>query len=208
MGGGNKPTLNNDIFKSQDLRITSFLPMWASKKEINLFLQYTLTSKNYLEFGCGGSTFLMIYATLANVISIESDKKFINHLLKNDLLLRASKNNGLNSLRLFHIDIGKVKEWGVPADEYKKENYPLYSQHIFKVLSQKEIENIDTIFIDGRFRVACTLCAILYCKSDVLIIIHDFWEREYYHIVLEFFGMYKQSRNTWNLSNQKGYLQG
>ncbi|MGI0439399.1 hypothetical protein ACRE1S_02540 [Helicobacter himalayensis] len=182
--------------------------MWASKKEINLFLKYTLKSKNYLEFGCGGSTFLMIYATLANVTSIESDKNFIKHLLRNELLFRASKSNELNSLKLVHIDIGKVKEWGMPIDDGKKKNYPLYSQYIFNHLNQKDIENIDTIFVDGRFRVACTLCAILHCKSDVLIIIHDFWEREYYHIVLDFLECIDRVETLGIFRIKKQHLQG
>ena len=42
--------------------------------------------------------------------------------------------------------------------------------------------------IDGRFRVACTLKLILEChkNSDLKILIHDFWDREEYHVVLRY----------------------
>lgn len=63
--------------------------MHASNKEINIFLKYALGAKKYLEFGCGGSTFLMLYATLADVISVESDPEFLSHLSQNSLIAHA-----------------------------------------------------------------------------------------------------------------------
>ena len=63
--------------------------MHASNKEINTFLKYALGAKKYLEFGCGGSTFLMFYATLADVISVESDPEFLSHLSQNSLIAHA-----------------------------------------------------------------------------------------------------------------------
>ena len=42
--------------------------------------------------------------------------------------------------------------------------------------------------IDGRFRVACTLKTISECykNRDLEILIHDFWDREEYHILLKY----------------------
>ena len=42
------------------------------------------------------------------------------------------------------------------------------------------------MLIDGRFRVACTLNCILNTPPNCRIIIHDFWNRPNYHIVLPF----------------------
>lgn len=50
---------------------------------------------------------------------------------------------------------------------------------------------IDTIFIDGRFRVACALSALLHCQNST-IMIHDFFNRQQYHIVLEFLDMIEE----------------
>lgn len=76
--------------------------MHASNKEINTFLKYALGAKKYLEFGCGGSTFLMLYTTLADVISVESDPEFITHLSQNPFIAHAlnSKNPHLSPTQL------------------------------------------------------------------------------------------------------------
>ena len=160
-----------------------FLPMCASAKEVHCFLRHTLDSSFYLEFGCGGSTFLMLYTTFAHIFSVESDKKFINKISYNNIIKQGLQEGRLD---FHHIDIGKTGAWGYPVNDSKKQNYPLYSQQIFNTMPQNIIDSIDTIFIDGRFRVACTLNSILYCNKNCKILIHDFFNREHYHIVLEF----------------------
>ncbi|WP_232473249.1 hypothetical protein [Brachyspira sp. SAP_772] len=52
-------------------------------------------------------------------------------------------------------------------------------------MSKEEMNNIDTILVDGRFRVACVLNSIFYCRNAV-IIIHDFFNREYYNVLLNY----------------------
>ena len=73
----------------------------------------------------------------------------------------------------------------MPLNDSKKANFPNYSQFVFGVLPRDEIKMIDTIFIDGRFRVACALSILLYCPNST-IMIHDFFNRPQYRIVLEF----------------------
>ena len=156
-----------------------------SHAETNLFVKHTINSKSYLEFGCGGSTFLLAYLSNAKIYSIDNDKDFIAFISQNEVLaqiLRESKSR----LTFFHIDTGKIAGWGHPKDDSKKLQYPRYSQEIFKILPQNEIDSIDTYFVDGRFRVACVMSILLHCNKDAKIIIHDFWDRAYYHIVLEF----------------------
>lgn len=156
----------------------SFLPMHASPKEVNLFLKYAIFSKRYLEFGCGGSTFLVAYMSLAHITSIESDRKFMNTLARNPVI----KGN-LHRLNFEYIDIGATTSWGMPKDSSGRDKYPLYSSSVF--MQNLEKESFDTIFVDGRFRVACILQSILYSPQST-IIVHDFWDREEYHIVLDF----------------------
>lgn len=75
---------------------------------------------------------------------------------------------------------------GYPIEDVN-ESYTKYSSEIFNAL-EKNNYKIDTVFIDGRFRVACTLKSIekFYNNKDLRIIIHDFWNREHYHIVLNY----------------------
>ena len=43
----------------------------------------------------------------------------------------------------------------------------------------------DAVLIDGRFRVACLLQAIIHCKPDCILLFHDFPDRPYYQVVLK-----------------------
>ena len=156
------------------------LCMHASNAEVNLFLKHTLECKNYLEFGAGGSTLTMLYATLANIISVESDLNFLHSLAKIPQISHALQTKRLQFL---HIDIGQTGAWGVPKNLEKEENFPLYSGYVFQSLNNWPI---DVVFIDGRFRVACVLNALLNCAESPKIIIDDFFDREFYQCVLEF----------------------
>lgn len=50
--------------------------------------------------------------------------------------------------------------------------------------------NVDTILIDGRFRVACTLKLYPYINENTIIIFDDFLDRSYYHtIILNYFNV-------------------
>ena len=159
--------------------------MHASHNETNLFVKHIINSKSYLEFGCGGSTFLLTYLSNANILSIDNDKNFIDFISQNETLAQVLS-SGESRLTFFHIDTGEIKGWGHPKDDSKKSQYPQYSQKIFEILSQDEIDSIDTYFVDGRFRVAFVMSILLHCNANAKIIIHDFWDRAYYHIVLDF----------------------
>ena len=128
---------------------------------------------------------MLAYLSLAKIISVESDGNFIKFISQNEILSQILKEQNPR-VKFVHIDIGKTKEWGYPQDDSKKDCHPLYSQQIFTLLSKDEIKDIDTYFVDGRFRVACILSILLHCNKNAIIIIHDFWNRECYHIVLDF----------------------
>ena len=113
-----------------------------------------------------------------NITSIESDNNWIAHLKSWNLI-----QHNLHTKRLcfHHIDIGRIGDWGVPLELDKKESFPKYSLDIFK---QKD--DFSMVFIDGRFRVACILASIMYCKPNIRIFVHDFNNRPQYHKVLAF----------------------
>ncbi|MTJ50461.1 hypothetical protein [Dolichospermum sp. UHCC 0259] len=151
-----------------------------TESEKNILHAYIGSSLNYLEFGSGEST---IYAsglpTIHTVTSVESSRQFINDfLMQNSDVQNALKNKKLN----FHIvDIGETVAWGYPKDEAKKHLWPNYSLSVFNGDLQ-----YDLVLVDGRFRVASTLCSILSTPDACKILIHDFWNRPEYKIVLEF----------------------
>ncbi len=163
--------------------INENIPVHVSSSEKLLFDKYVRNSKKYLEFGCGGSTFHMLEYTDADVISVESDKNFIDYISKYGVIKNLDRKS---RLKFYHIDIGEIKSWGWPLDYSKHDNYPNYSKLIFSSLDPKFVKDIDTVFVDGRFRVACVLSVLLNCNKNVTIIIHDFTNRDHYHILLNF----------------------
>lgn len=54
----------------------------------------------------------------------------------------------------------------------------------------------DVVLVDGRFRVACALTALLNLKPDAIIMIHDFWTRPNYHVILPFVRILERSSDT------------
>lgn len=122
----------------------------------------------------------MLELTNAEIFSVESDLFWINNL-KSNYLINKSVENG--RLHLQYIDIGNVEEWGFPINDDKIEDFYKYSSDIFNIVIK---DKVDTVFIDGRFRVACTLKSIIELHNDPTIIIHDFINRNGYHIVLKY----------------------
>ena len=70
-----------------------------------------------------------------------------------------------------------------------------YSSHITK-LSKEEQNSIDLILIDGRFRVACCLKCYDIINDNCLIIFDDFFKRQHYHIVLEYFDIIEKTEDN------------
>ena len=159
-----------------------------SPSERNLFDQYVKKSKLYLEFGAGGSTLRALTISKAQVYSIDSSQEWINSMHRY-WLVRFQENK---RLFLKFMDIGPTKEWGQPDGMLSKDLFPNYSSNIFPFLEGKIP---DTILIDGRFRVACALQVILHYHghADTKILIHDFWNRPGYHVLLQYLEVFNQA---------------
>jgi len=158
-----------------------FYPFVMSKNEMALFDKLISQSENYLEFGLGGSTIRVLLKSRAKVYSAESNPEWISHMRKY-AVLRYHENK---RLFIFPVDIGPSQKWGYPESDSYQKHFHNYSTNI---LHNIEPEILDMVFIDGRFRVACTLNIISEChrNDDLKIIIHDFWNREHYHILLKY----------------------
>ena len=150
-----------------------------TENERLFFILILRSSKKFLEFGMGGST-LLAYMTsnIKKIISVESNIKWINKIRK----FKNIKNEEGKRIILEYINIGKVKYNGFPYNMAKNKDFFKYSKYIFK----KYENDYDLVFIDGRFRVACVLQVILNCKLDIKILIHDFNNRQNYHILYKY----------------------
>lgn len=183
--------------------------MTMSPHELEILHKHMKQATRYLEFGSGEST---VYASqLANITridSIESSGDFIDQVLRPKIEIQQAVQSG--KLHFHTIDIGNTREWGYPSDESKKHLWPNYSSAIFRTPSHHNL-----VLIDGRFRVACTLNAILHTPGFCKILIHDFWNRPQYHVVLNYLDTIEQAdtlgvfikRKSINLKRLKSELE-
>jgi hypothetical protein len=174
-------------------------PFVLSENEKTFFDRAVRVSRNYLEFGSGGSTLRALQKSKAKIYSVECDPCWLARM-RRYLIFRFFEEK-----RLFvtMVDIGPVGKWGYPQVDADKNLFPFYSSAIFDRLSS---EKIDLVFIDGRFRVACCLMSILkfHKNSNLRILIHDFCNRPEYHTVLKYLDMDDCADNLALFSIKKG----
>lgn len=140
-----------------------------------LFENVLKCASSYLEFGAGGSTCLAASTSLSSIISVDSSRDWLDRVQSACKGFAASER-----LKLVHVDIGELGEWGAPKNHLRRSSWPLYHSSVW---SEPETNNVDLFMVDGRFRVACFIQCLLHGRSDSLIVIHDFADREYYHHV-------------------------
>ena len=136
-----------------------------------LFKELLLDSVNYVEYGMGASTCWVLNNTNANIISVDTSATWINEVIKNNHSL-------LDRLTAHHIDLGQLRNWGYPISYDKRNRFIEYTDTPW----QSDTE-IDTVLIDGRFRVCCFLSVLKYSQEGTKIIFDDYVTRPHYHIV-------------------------
>lgn len=170
-----------EIFKHKKPDNSKNYPIRLTDLEQKFLLENIQDSVYYLEFGSGGSTFLALLKTnIPHIFSVESDMGWLEHLRKWNCITTSEKDKRLHFL---HINIGKTGDWGYPVETEKKALFPNYSSLPFE---QKQKVKFDSVFIDGRFRVACALQTILNSDANTKILMHDFTFRPEYHVILDF----------------------
>jgi len=154
--------------------------MTMTKNELEVLHKYMDSCSQYLEFGSGESTvYAASLSSITRIDSVESSKAFVDE----DLKCNGAISDALASGKLlFHfIDIGETCKWGRPVNNAKRHLWPNYSLSVYSHKSDH-----DLVLIDGRFRVSCTLSSLLNTPERCIIMIHDFWNREEYHLVLRY----------------------
>lgn len=168
------------ISSDNGCKVPTQYPMLMSSPEKDLLKKYISISKEYLEFGSGGSTFFILEnSPSAKVTSVESDAGWIEVMRKWNYIREAENSR----LKIHIVNIGSTGQFGTPLEINKKQLFPSYSSSVF---SQINPDSLDTVLVDGRFRVACILQTILHCQKNVTVLVHDFTNRPYYHAVLNF----------------------
>ena len=146
-----------------------------SEDECKLFMSVLACSKNYLEFGCGGSTYAAASLVKELILSVDTSIEWIDKVRQ-----ACERGDGLKQPEFVHIDIGPTIEWGQPSDSRTRERWPDYHRAIW---TRPESSDADLYMIDGQFRVACFMQILLHSCANALIMIHDFSFRTDYHVV-------------------------
>lgn len=150
-------------------------------EEVDLLREASRNRRHVVEFGCGGSTLLFLENAVEALDCVESDAAWAARVCAEPGVAAARR---AGRFRMHTVDIGRTKAWGYPVDEAAKARWSCYPRAIWRDLSPPDV---DFVFIDGRFRVACALVALLHVGPPALVAVHDFWWRlKIYGEILEF----------------------
>ena len=127
--------------------------------------------KIYGEYGCGLSSKWMLKNTSSIVISVDSSKEWVEKV-------KTENKNHQSRLKIKHVDLGKVGDWGRPISYLKCSNFSDYTDYIWK-----QSEKPKLVLIDGRFRVCCFLTSLKFAEAGTKIIFDDYVNRPHYHFV-------------------------
>ena len=150
----------------------------ASKVEIDKIFELMLDSDAYLEFGCGGTTSLACNAGVQDIYSIETDIDFCRKIINDyslDLFIQTGR------LHLLHVDIGPTRAWGYPI---RKPSEKIIKRYIDKARLAK---SVDTVLIDGRYRVAIASAIYSYLPSGSRLLVHDYSQDRGYSVLEELY---------------------
>jgi hypothetical protein len=141
-------------------------------------------TRNYLEYGSGGSS-LLAHRSVQNLVSVESDRRFLR-AVQRKLALQPL---GAETV-LIHVNIGLTEDWGKPvftkATQRRLRRWKKYAQAPWAHCRNRNLEP-DLILVDGRFRVACALESLLNLRAGnpCRILIDDYISRPHYNVIEE-----------------------
>lgn len=131
-----------------------------------------------LEYGSGGSTVLAAEMVGKTVFSVETDPDWC------DMMQRYLDHAGTTSdVTLHYADIGKVGKWGRPVSNRKWDRYHAYPNSVWDL---PDFKPPDLVLVDGRFRVACALTALLRTEQPLTLLFDDYGGRQSYHAIEQF----------------------
>lgn len=147
------------------------------KEGLDRLTECLKAARSYLEYGAGGSTVLAIELGVRRVVSVESDRGFLQAVK-----LAACGSEDDDRLTEHFVDIGPTAEWGNPTDRSCSARWPAYPSTVWRRYLDGQ-DYPDLVLIDGRFRVACFLTTLMMAPSGTTILFDDYFDRPNYHVV-------------------------
>lgn len=141
--------------------------------EAILLQKYMNKAKNYFEYGMGGSTRIACEVASSNkqltITSVDNVQEWVDHV---------STLNCSVPLDLKYVDLGVVGEWGTTANVSA-----IGGRNYVRAIENTQGKLFDMVLVDGRYRVACALSALLISPLDKVIAFHDFARTGYQHVL-------------------------
>jgi len=135
-------------------------------------------AKVILEYGSGGSTVLASEMPGKTIFSVESDKSWAQMMQS-----WFDYAQPVSMPFVQHVNVGKTGKWGTPIDGTAFRRYHHYPLSIW---DEPTFNHPDVILIDGRFRVACALTAMMKATRKTTLLFDDYENRPKYHVVEDF----------------------
>lgn len=134
----------------------------------------------YLEYGSGGSTVLALDLGVPSIISVESDRDWLQAVRR-----KLASRGRLDHHHLLHVDIGPTKSLGYPVSDEAMRKFQAYPLTPWEFCDARSLAP-EVVLIDGRFRVACFLATVLFARPGCRILFDDYQDRPFYHVVRGF----------------------
>ncbi|MFL6604137.1 MAG: hypothetical protein ACJ8R9_22795 [Steroidobacteraceae bacterium] len=144
------------------------------------------STRNYLEYGSGGST-ILASRMVKTLVSVDSEGSFLA-----DVRRKLAEEAGRKAImKLIHVNIGLTYHWGMPVFTKptrrrvrRWEDYPTAPWRYYRSIAQQP----DLILVNGRFRVACVLESLLSLSplSNTQILVDNYAERPWYQMMERF----------------------
>jgi protein O-GlcNAc transferase len=154
-----------------------------TREEFVLLADATADAKTIIEYGSGGSTVWFLRQG-KRIFSVDSNPGFHELMMS---IPFVSRHVGRN-LNLDFVDIGPTDTWGTPLSKDRQFEWPRYVAQPWTRVDGSV--PVDIVLVDGRFRVACALHSVQRIRelgwTSARVLIHDFWDRPEYHVVLPF----------------------
>jgi len=171
-----------DILPSELLTIKD-INMLMSESERVLLYRELLKVQNYFEYGAGGSTEIACQLpSIQKIVSTDNNFEFLQYLLTNNQSSCIAESISNHRLTMLYMNIGEVGDFGIPVDTQNQTLWPAYPAAIVDAPGARP----QLVLIDGRFRVASALYALLVIGPIGKIMFHDFFDRAHYHKILDY----------------------
>lgn len=131
-----------------------------------------------LEYGSGGSTVMASEMPGKTIFSVESSRVWTKMMRG---WFEAAQPVSMPMMQ--HVNIGPTGKWGSPMNIKGFQRYHLYPLSIWDA---EDFKHPDVILVDGRFRVACALTAMLRCTRKTTLLFDDYEGRKGYHVIEDY----------------------